>query len=175
MTAARHAKDANAEALRLSLALEDIFANALLGVLPTTEQLGTLRSQSRFVQFNTARTMHATAMFPTPDRRAPPAEPIGDIPTPLAALEVLISEAELTLDYRPSFRAAISNAHTAAINAKKPRVVLQDSIVLGERIEVGNDDLTFGDLFGEPDPSAFNPKVLATARGMAQPREVAHG
>jgi hypothetical protein len=69
MSATRHAQDANAEALRLSLALEDLCANALLGVMPTTEDLGALLRQSRFVQYNTARAVLATTMFPVADRR----------------------------------------------------------------------------------------------------------
>lgn len=171
MTATRHATDANAEALRLSLALEDICANALLGVSPTTEQLGTLRSQSQFVQFNTARTMHATAMFPAPDRRAPPPENLGDIPTPLAALEVLLAECDKALDYRPSFRHAMANAHCAIVNAKIP-VAAPSAHEPGESID---DTFSFAELFGEPDLSAFDPQVLAIARGMAQPLEVVHG
>ena len=62
MSAARHAKDANAEALRLSLALSDLCARALLGVLPTTEELGALERQARFVQYHAARTVHAVSM-----------------------------------------------------------------------------------------------------------------
>lgn len=174
MTANRHATDANDEARRVHLTVQDMCAQSLLGVAPTSEELAALHRSLACVRYHVARTVFATSQFPAPDRRAPPAEPIGDIPTPLAALEVLIAEAELTLDYRPSFRLAISNGHTAAINAKKPRAVLQDSIVLGERIEVGDDDLTFGELFGEPDASAFNPQVLAIARGVAKPAEATH-
>lgn len=69
MSAARHAADANAEALRLSVALEDICANALLGVMPTAEELGAILLRSRCVQYHTARAAHATSLFPVVDRR----------------------------------------------------------------------------------------------------------
>jgi hypothetical protein len=72
MSATRHATDANAEALRLSLALEDICANALRGVMPTTEELAALHRQSRFVQYHTARAVHSTSL-PSADRRDPAA------------------------------------------------------------------------------------------------------
>ncbi len=92
--------------------------------------------------------------------------------TPLQALEVLLAECELTLDHRPSFRAAMSNAHTAIIAAR-------DSIAAPSlnAIETSEDDceLSFRDLFGEPDPSAFNPQVLAIARSLGQANEVVHG
>lgn len=93
---------------------------------------------------------------------------MNDILTPLQALEALLAQCELTLDYRPDFRLAMSNAHTAIHLATNPPTDHEP----GESID---DDVSWADLFGEPDPSAFNPQVLAVARGMAQPLEVAHG
>ena len=176
MSAARHAKDANDEAGRVHLTVQAMCEQSLLGVAPTSEELAALHRSLACLRYHAARAVYAAGQFPSPDRRAPAAAPLGDIPTPLAALEVLLAECELTLDYRPSFRHAMSSAHCAIVNVKaQPAPALHGSIVLGERIEVGDDELTFGDLFGEPDPSVFNPQVLATARAMALPREVVHG
>lgn len=166
MTAARHAADANAEALRLHLAIQGLCEKVGLGETITIENLGAVLRTSACVQFHTARTMYAVSQFATPDRRAPAPAPLGDIPTPLAALEVLLAEAELSLDYRTSFRHAMSSAHCAIANASKLRAVLHGEIVLGERVEIGDEELTFGDLFGEPDRSAIDVAVLACARGM---------
>jgi hypothetical protein len=67
--AAQHAHDANAEALRLSLALKDMCDRSLLGELPTQSELGALLLKSRLVQYHTARAVHATSLFPVVDRR----------------------------------------------------------------------------------------------------------
>lgn len=168
MTAHRHASDAHDEAGRVHLIVQDMCAQSLLGVAPTSEELGALHRSLACVRYLLSRTVYATSLFPAPDRRAPVAASVGDIPTPLAALEVLLAEAELTLDYRPSFRLAMSNAHTAIHQSKAPPCTHEP----GESID---DDLSFADLFGEPDPSAFNPQVVAIARGMAQSPEVVHG
>lgn len=69
MNAAQHAVNANAEALRLSLALKDICDNAMLGVPPTTSELGSLLLKSQCVQYHAARAVHATSLFPVVDRR----------------------------------------------------------------------------------------------------------
>jgi hypothetical protein len=176
MSANRHAADANDEAGRVHLIVQAMCEQSLLGVAPTSEELAALHRSLACVRYHAARTVYATSQFPAPDRRAPAATAtLGDIPTPLAALETLLAECELTLDYRPTFRHAMSTAFASIAEAKKPRAALPDSIVLGERIEVGDEELTFAHLFGEPDRSTFNPRVLAAARGMAQPSEVAHG
>jgi hypothetical protein len=169
VTAARHACDANAEALRLHLAIQGLCEKSALGESITPEQLATLLRSSGCVQYHTARTTHAVALFPSPDRRAPIVVPtLSDIPTPLAALEALLAECDNSMDYRTTFRYAMSSAHTAIVNAKNPRPALHGTLELGERIELGDDeDLTFGDLFGEPDQKAFEPTVLEIARGMA--------
>ena len=161
MSANRHASDAHDETGRVHLIVQAMCEQSLLGVAPTSEELAALHRSLACVRYHVARTVFATSQFPMPDRRAPVAAPVGDIPTPLAALEVLLAEAELSLDYRPSFRYAMANAHTVIVNASEMRNE--------------DDDLTFADLFGEPDPSAFNPQVLAAARAMAQPSEVAYG
>ncbi len=69
MSATRHAHDANAEALRLHLAIQDLCARNMLGQNITTEELGALLRKSAGVQYHTARTMHAVSLFPAPDRR----------------------------------------------------------------------------------------------------------
>lgn len=69
MSAARHATDANSEALRLSLALQDLCASALLGALPTAEQLVALHRTSACVQYHTARTLYAVGQFNDSERR----------------------------------------------------------------------------------------------------------
>lgn len=180
MTAARHSQDANNEALRLRLAIQDLSARLAFGDAVTTEHLDDLLRKSACVQYHTARTMHAVTLFPAPERRAPPAPPIalGDIPTPLAALETLLAECELTLDYRPTFRHAMSDSHASIQQAKNPRLALHGSIELGESID---DTLDFEGLFDIPEPAPFNSQVLAAARGMAVTdglmaavREVAH-
>lgn len=57
-----------------------------------------------------------------PDMRAPVrvVSPLHatrmDVLTPLQALETLVQECELTLDYRPSFRRAMSDAYTTIAN-----------------------------------------------------------
>lgn len=168
MSAVRHATDANAEAMRLHLAIQGLCERSALGESITPEQVSALMRSSACVQFHTARALYATSQFAAPERRAPAAAPAGDIPTPLAALEVLLSECELTLDYRPSYRYAMSNAHCAIVNAKKPRQVLHGEVMLGERIELGGDeDQTFGDLFGEPDPNLVSLEVLKLTQRMS--------
>ena len=42
---------------------------------------------------------------------------MADILTPLQALVALLGECERSLDFRPKFRAAMANAHTAIVNA----------------------------------------------------------
>lgn len=69
MSATRHASDANAEALRLHLAIQALCERNLLGENITPEELGSLLRKSAGVQYHTARTMHAVSMFPTVDRR----------------------------------------------------------------------------------------------------------
>jgi hypothetical protein len=94
------------------------------------------------------------------------------------ALEALLVECELTLDRRHSYRRAMSNAHTALLQAKEAHVpALHGTITLGGPED---EDLTFGELFGEPDRSSFSPVVVSIARGIAATdgavaREVAHG
>lgn len=70
MSAARHATDANSEALRMHLTVQALCERALLGENISPEDLGALLNASRCVQYNTARTLYAVNLFETRDRRA---------------------------------------------------------------------------------------------------------
>jgi hypothetical protein len=182
MSAARHSTDANDAAKRLHTAIQDLRDKAAHGQHANFESLDALLKSIVCLHFNTARTMYAVHQFPVPDRRdhTVRAPASTDIPTPLAALEALLAECELTLDYRPTFRHAMSDAHASIQQAKKPRTVLHGTVELGESI--GDDSITLGELFDIPAPVKTDPAVLAFARGMAATdgsgavvREVAHG
>jgi len=186
MSATRHATDANDEAGRVHLIVQRMCEQSLLGVSPTPEELAALHRSLACVRYHTARTVYATSQFPAPERRVQPREQVvrapasTDIPTPLAALETLLAECELTLDYRPTFRHAMSDAHASIQQAKKPRTVLHGTVELGESID--DDSITLGELFDIPALVKADPTVLAFARGMAATdgpgavvREVAHG
>ncbi len=60
---------ADAEAMRLHLAIQDLCARNMLGENITAEDLGALLRKSAGVQYHTARTLHAATIFPPADRR----------------------------------------------------------------------------------------------------------
>lgn len=96
----------------------------------------------------------------------------------LQVLEALVSECELCLDRRAPFKRAMSNAYTAIAQAKAaaPAPELHGSVAL-KSIETSEAEceLTFRDLFGEPDPQAYDPKVTEAARLIATDGAVAPG
>lgn len=63
MSAARHAKDANYEAQRLHVAIQDLCERNALGENITAEQLSSILRASACVQYNTARTQYAVTQF----------------------------------------------------------------------------------------------------------------
>jgi hypothetical protein len=69
MSAARHAHDANHEALRLHLAIQSLRERAQSGHTLTHEDLTLLLRTSVCVQYHTARTLYAVGQFA--DRREP--------------------------------------------------------------------------------------------------------
>lgn len=76
---------------------------------------------------------------------------MNGIPTPLQALVALLAECEKSLDFRPSFRGAMSDAYTAILNPLPAGAALMQSITLGESLETPDTELTFTELFGEPE------------------------
>lgn len=69
MSATRHASDANAEALRLHLAIQSLCERNALGDNITAEDLSALLRGSVGVQYHTARTLYAVGQFHAIDRR----------------------------------------------------------------------------------------------------------
>lgn len=63
MSAKRHANDANSEALRLHLAIQDLCERNARGENVTPEQIGDLLRKSTCVQYHTARTQYAVSQF----------------------------------------------------------------------------------------------------------------
>jgi hypothetical protein len=63
MSAHRHATDANSEALRLHLAIQDLCERNALGENISPEQLGDLLRKSACVQYHSARTQYAVSQF----------------------------------------------------------------------------------------------------------------
>lgn len=69
MSASRHATDANAEALRLHLAIQALCERNALGNNITAEDLSSLLRGSVGVQYHTARTLYAVGQFHHSERR----------------------------------------------------------------------------------------------------------
>lgn len=69
MSAARHATDANEEAKRLHMSIQDLCERSVLGENITPEQIGALLRTSACVQYHTARTQYAVAQFADQERR----------------------------------------------------------------------------------------------------------
>jgi hypothetical protein len=69
MSASRHATDANAEALRLHLAIQALCERNALGNNITAEDLSALLRGSVGVQYHTARTLYAVGQFHATERR----------------------------------------------------------------------------------------------------------
>lgn len=69
MSAARHATDANTEAIRLHVAIQTLCERNALGNNITAEELGALLRGSVGVQYHTARTLYAVGQFHATDRR----------------------------------------------------------------------------------------------------------